>query len=150
MTGFSYPISATLANTPRTPFGSWAVPGKYTVRLTVDGKTLTQPLVVKLDPRVKANAADIKLQYDISRAIDAALRRSAAAVQQMRAATRTVALTDLEQRLSRASASLGQLFGAVEAADAAPTPVVREAWKATAAAVDALLAEWEKTKAGPR
>ena len=150
VTGFSYPISATLANTPRTPFGSWAVPGKYTVRLTVDGKTLTQPLVVKLDPRVKANAADIKLQYDISRAIDAALRRSAAAVQQMRAATRTVALTDLEQRLSRASASLGQLFGAVEAADAAPTPVVREAWKATAAAVDALLAEWEKTKAGPR
>lgn len=148
--GFSYPISAILANTPRTPAGSFAAPGKYTVRLFVDGKTLTQPLEVKMDPRVKATAADIKLQYDMSRVIDAALRRSAAAIRDMRAAQpKTAALTDLEQRLSRASAPLGQLFGAVESADAAPTPVVRGAWKATSAAVDAALAEWEKMKAGP-
>ncbi|HUQ85904.1 MAG TPA: hypothetical protein VM096_00005, partial [Vicinamibacterales bacterium] len=38
VSGFSYPISATFANTPRTPNGSWVVPGKYTVRLIVDGK----------------------------------------------------------------------------------------------------------------
>ena len=51
------------------------------VRLTVDGKTQTQPLVVKMDPRVKATAADLKLQYDMSRAIDArcgAARRAGA------------------------------------------------------------------------
>jgi len=29
------------------------LPGVYTVRLTVGGKTLTQPLVVKMDPRVR-------------------------------------------------------------------------------------------------
>ena len=34
--------------------------------------------------------------------------------------------------------------------DAAPTAVVREAGKATAAAVDAAIAEWDKMKAGLR
>ena len=35
----------------------WAPPGNYTVRLTVDGKAVTQPLTLKLDPRVKTPAA---------------------------------------------------------------------------------------------
>jgi hypothetical protein len=151
VSAFNYPMTATFMNTPRTPLGSWVLPGKYIVRLTVDGKTQTQPLTIKLDPRVKTTAADLKLQYDTSRAIDALLRRSAAALREMRAvATKTPAVTDLDQRLSRASAPLGQLFGAVESADAAPMPVVMDAWKATAAAVSPLVAEWEKMKTGPR
>ena len=149
--GFSYPIAAIAMNTPRTPAGSRAMPGKYTVRLTVDGRPHSQPLVVKMDPRVRTTAADLKLQHDTSRAIDAMLRRAANALRELRArATTTAAMTDLDQRLSRASAPLGQLFGAVESADAAPMPVVLEAWRATADAVTPLLAEWEKVKAGPR
>ncbi len=31
----------------------WVAPGVYTVRLTVDGKTVTQPITIKMDPRVK-------------------------------------------------------------------------------------------------
>ena len=31
----------------------WVPPGSYTVRLTVDGATKTQPIVVRLDPRVR-------------------------------------------------------------------------------------------------
>jgi hypothetical protein len=31
----------------------WAPPGSYTVRLSASGKTSTQPLTLKLDPRVK-------------------------------------------------------------------------------------------------
>jgi photosystem II stability/assembly factor-like uncharacterized protein len=31
----------------------WVPPGSYTVRLTVDGVTKTQPIVVRLDPRVR-------------------------------------------------------------------------------------------------
>jgi photosystem II stability/assembly factor-like uncharacterized protein len=148
--GFSYPIAATFANTPRVPAGSWALPGKYSVRLTVDGKVQSQPLVVKMDPRVTTTAADLRLQYDTSRAIDALLRRTAAALREVRAAAKTPATSDLDQRLSRASAPLGALFGAVESADAAPMPVVMDAWKATAAAVEGVLAEWQKVKAGPR
>jgi photosystem II stability/assembly factor-like uncharacterized protein len=149
--GFSYPIAAIYMNTPATPLGTMAAPGKYSVRLTVDGKAQTQPLVVKMDPRVKATAADLKLQYDTSRAIDASLRRTAAALTDMRASTiKSAAFSDLQQRLNRARGTLGQLFDAVESADAAPMPVVLDAWKATSAAVDAALVEWEKMKAGPR
>ncbi|MEO7967130.1 MAG: glycoside hydrolase, partial [Gemmatimonadaceae bacterium] len=39
----------------------WAPPGAYTVRLTVDGKKYTQPLTLRLDPRVKTTAA-VQLQ----------------------------------------------------------------------------------------
>ena len=31
----------------------WVAPGTYTVRLTANGQALTQPIVIKLDPRVK-------------------------------------------------------------------------------------------------
>jgi hypothetical protein len=149
--GFNYPMTATYMNTPRTPLGSWVLPGKYSVRLTVDGKTQTQPLTVKMDPRLKSSAADLKLMYDTSRAIDVMLRRVKKAEDEIRAVpAKSAQMTDLAQRLSRASAPLSQLFGAVESADAAPMPVVLDAWKATSAAVDAALAEWEKMKAGPR
>ena len=37
----------------------WASPGEYTVRLTVDGKTYTQPLDLRMDPRVQTPAADL-------------------------------------------------------------------------------------------
>src|SRR5271168_1759951 len=31
----------------------WVAPGAYTVRLTANGQTLTQPIIIKMDPRVK-------------------------------------------------------------------------------------------------
>jgi photosystem II stability/assembly factor-like uncharacterized protein len=31
----------------------WVPPGSYTVRLTANGRTMTQPIVVRMDPRVK-------------------------------------------------------------------------------------------------
>jgi photosystem II stability/assembly factor-like uncharacterized protein len=37
----------------------WAPPGRYTVRLTVGGVTLTQPLTLRLDPRVTTPPAAI-------------------------------------------------------------------------------------------
>jgi hypothetical protein len=61
-----YPIAAIAHDTPRLPLGPTAVPGKYTVRLTVDGKTFTAPLLVKMDPRVKVPESDLqkKLQME--------------------------------------------------------------------------------------
>ena len=35
-----FPISAILHNTPLVPLGAWALPGSYTVRLTVERKEL--------------------------------------------------------------------------------------------------------------
>jgi photosystem II stability/assembly factor-like uncharacterized protein len=58
-----YPISAIVHNTPRYPLGAFAMPGTYTVKLTVDGKTYTQPLTVKMDPRIKTSLADMRKQF---------------------------------------------------------------------------------------
>ena len=40
-----------------------ALPGAYTVRLNIAGKTLTQPLIVKMDPEVKTSEADLTRQF---------------------------------------------------------------------------------------
>ncbi|HXF23909.1 MAG TPA: hypothetical protein VN602_05290, partial [Gemmatimonadaceae bacterium] len=37
------------------PSSPWAPPGQYTVRLTVAGRSYSQPLTVRLDPRVKTS-----------------------------------------------------------------------------------------------
>jgi len=45
--------------------GPVAVPGKYQVRLTVDGKSQVAPFEVKLDPRVNVTQADLQKQFDL-------------------------------------------------------------------------------------
>jgi hypothetical protein len=45
----------------------WAPPGEYTVRLIVNGRQLTQPLSLRLDPRVKTPAADLARVATLSR-----------------------------------------------------------------------------------
>jgi len=45
----------------------WATPGRYTVRLTVNGKTYTQPLTLRLDPRVRTPAAGLRQLAALSR-----------------------------------------------------------------------------------
>jgi len=62
---YEYPISAVPHDTPRTPEGPRVLPGTYTVKLTVNGKTLTAPLEVKLDPRVKLAPAAIAQQHQL-------------------------------------------------------------------------------------
>jgi hypothetical protein len=64
--GRAYGMAAVYRDTPAGPFGPWVHPGDYKVKLTVDGKSYTQPLTVKMDPRVKTPAADLEKQFLIS------------------------------------------------------------------------------------
>ncbi|MEZ4896016.1 MAG: glycoside hydrolase [Saprospiraceae bacterium] len=61
-----YTIAAVYHNTPSSPPGPWAAPGNYTIRLTVDGQSMEQPIEVVLDPRVSVPEADIDYQSDYS------------------------------------------------------------------------------------
>jgi len=45
----------------------WAPQGRYTVRLTVNGKPYTQPLTLRLDPRVRTPAAGLQQLAALSR-----------------------------------------------------------------------------------
>ncbi len=62
---YEYPISAVPHETPREPQGPLALPGTYTVRLTANGKVLTAPLTVKMDPRVTASSADLQALFTL-------------------------------------------------------------------------------------
>jgi hypothetical protein len=62
----SYPISAIYGNTAPAPTSPWAMPGNYTVRLTVNGQTISQPFSLRMDPRVKTSLSDLQKQYDLS------------------------------------------------------------------------------------
>ena len=64
-------------DTPRQqPQGPLAVPGDYTAELIVDGQSYRQPLTVKLDPRVRASAADLEDQLSIARQVTEAMGAS--------------------------------------------------------------------------
>jgi hypothetical protein len=61
-----YPIAAIPHNTAPQPTGPWALPGQYTVVLTANGKTYSQPLTIKMDPRVKTSPAGLQQQFKLS------------------------------------------------------------------------------------
>jgi len=61
-----YPIAAVYRETAPAATSPWVMPGDYTVVLTVDGKRFTQPLSVKMDPRVRASIAELQEQFDLS------------------------------------------------------------------------------------
>jgi photosystem II stability/assembly factor-like uncharacterized protein len=49
-----------------TPRGPLAPPGAYTVKLSVDGKTLTQPINVVVDPRMPGSAPAIQAKTELA------------------------------------------------------------------------------------
>jgi photosystem II stability/assembly factor-like uncharacterized protein len=63
------PIQAIPYNTAPAPGTPWVSPGTYTVKLTVDGQTYTQPLTVKQDPRVKTPALVMQQVYSLTDAL---------------------------------------------------------------------------------
>lgn len=62
----SFPMTAIYQNTAPEKNSPWVLPGTYTVKLTVNGKTITQPLTVKMDPRVTTSVAGLQQQHRLS------------------------------------------------------------------------------------
>lgn len=61
-----YPIAAVAHNTAPQPTGPWATPGEYTVVLTANGKSYSEPLTLKMDPRVKTPPTGLQQQFKLS------------------------------------------------------------------------------------
>lgn len=75
----SYPIAAVPHNTAPDATSPWAMPGQYTVVLTVNGKSYSQPLTLRMDPRVKTPTAGLQQQFQVAKALyDDAVKISAA------------------------------------------------------------------------
>jgi len=130
-----YPISAIYHDTPREPLGVLVLPGTYSVRLTANGKSYTQPLQIKMDPRVKAPLAGLQQQFSLASMLASGMNQAYAARQEVKAArekTNDAALKERLAALQGAAEDPGNslthfledclsLYTAIEGADATPT-----------------------------
>ncbi len=144
---FGYPIAAVPMNTAKEPTGPWVIPGNYTVTLIVNGKRYSQPLAVRMDPRVKAPALALVRQHALSVRMVRGLKQTTAALEELRAlrvkvhaaqagasGAAATALSGFDAKaaelegangeartLNRLTGELGALYGVLQEADVAPT-----------------------------
>jgi photosystem II stability/assembly factor-like uncharacterized protein len=112
-----YPISAIIHDTPRYPLGPAVLPGNYTVKLEAAGQTLTQPIEIKMDPRVTTPTDELKQQFDLASRVWDAMNTTYANLGQVRSLR--AQLKDLGRQapkgdLTDAIAALDQKAAALE------------------------------------
>jgi photosystem II stability/assembly factor-like uncharacterized protein len=160
---FGYPIAAVYQNTVKEPAGVWALPGTYTVKLTVDGKSYTRTLKLRMDPRVGLSFAGLQQQYSLSLRLFERLRRSFTAledVRSLRARVRDAAgkaapgpaseplttfertASGMESDLAAANDDLASLYSTLQDVDAAPTTQAVSAIAAKETALELILTRW--------
>ena len=133
---YDLPISAVYRDTPRVPEGPLVAPGTYAVRLDVDGRISTRTVTVKMDPRVRMTAAQLRLQYAMADRLAACMDQTHLAALAARLAKATERGDALDAAWSRCS----QLLDTVDGVDAVPTAQARQAFAtALAQAHNALL-----------
>jgi len=104
-----FPISAVLHDTTLHPQGALALPGTYTVRLTVDGKPFTQPLTLKMDPRIKSSLADLQAQGNLESGAVSGMNQSYEALGQVRSIR-----TQIKELAPKAKGKLGDSLQALD------------------------------------
>src|SRR5436309_1449240 len=95
--------------TPMAPEGPLALPGLYTIRLTVDGKHYTQPLTVERDPRSRVSRAAVAAQHALVMRLYAGLEATWAdfmPVAGLRGAVTTLAAGDTASEVGKAAKTL--------------------------------------------
>jgi photosystem II stability/assembly factor-like uncharacterized protein len=75
-TARSFAIAAIYRNTPSGPIGPFVPPGRYRVRLTVDGAASERTLDVRMDPRVAIAPEDLQAQTELSLACHRGYQRA--------------------------------------------------------------------------
>ena len=104
-----YPIAAVPHDTPRLPEGPGALPGRYTVRLTVNGHAYSEPLIVKMDPRIKATPEGLAQLFQAQSRLASMMSESSEAVVQARSAEE-----QLQKLAGQASGALADSIAALD------------------------------------
>jgi len=117
-----YPIAAIIHDTPHLPQGVLALPGRYTVRLSVGAQAWTQPLDIVLDPRVTTSAAALRAQHNLGVRIVQGMNASYALAQ--RAGQRHAGAGATRYR--RVNEQLAVLLDLCQQSDNAPTAVIQQ------------------------
>lgn len=159
---YNYKISAIWHDgTPLEPDGPLVLPGHYSVTLKVNGKEYTQPLTVKLDPRVKVGPTALQEQLALAKEIEDVLGAVVKTYRQVNGllqtekkknanSAKTASLTELANKgqpsLASVAGVLASLANAVEMADAAPTQGQRAAFSRYRGQFNELLKRWKKLR----
>lgn len=145
----SYPIAAIYHQTAPDPTSPWVMPGTYTVTLTVNGKTYTQPLVVTMDPRVKTAPAALKQQHDLSVAAYEGRKQVMAMQQEAQLLTGKASTAEQKKALAASQSSLASLnrtfsaiFGILQDTDMPPTTQAIAAASEVQASFKKVAEEW--------
>jgi hypothetical protein len=128
----SYPISAVYQNTAPDATSPWVMPGYYIAKLTVNGKSSEQTFLVKMDPRVKTSAVDLKLQHDLSLACYEGRMKIEAELAKMKDLRKRFRLTEeslkqfdsKEANLKKIQSGLATIHNLLQDADSKPTTQV--------------------------
>ncbi|HZT78513.1 MAG TPA: hypothetical protein VFA27_17825 [Vicinamibacterales bacterium] len=110
------PIAAVPHDTVPVPIAPWAAPGQYTVRLTVDGTRYTQPLTLKMDPRVKTPALGLQQQFTLSKQLYDGMQQAQQTAARLRDSNGALA-----QQLTTLVQNMNQLMQLLQGADVTPT-----------------------------
>lgn len=103
------------------PAGVWSLPGTYTVKLTANGKSSSQELTIKMDPRISASESGLRQEFVAASGISARLGGVAAAqeraeeLQKQIAARKSAASGNAE-----VSAALAELAHKIDETHGAP------------------------------
>jgi hypothetical protein len=81
----SFEINANPGLTPASPQGALAPPGRYTIRLMVNGKAYTRTATITNDPRSPATVADVRAQAALLRKIQTGIQTAWEGYQQVSA-----------------------------------------------------------------
>jgi photosystem II stability/assembly factor-like uncharacterized protein len=108
--GHEFPISAIVHDTVKYPLGAWALPGNYTVKLTVDGKSYSQSLTVKMDPRITTFLTDLRKQFEMQSGSVEGMNQSYEALAQVQSVR-------AQLKVPAAKAGKGKLADAIAAVD---------------------------------
>jgi photosystem II stability/assembly factor-like uncharacterized protein len=107
--------------TPRTTLlGPMVLPGTYTARLTVDGRSYSQPIAVVQDPRVTVPAAALAAQFHLPQRMVAGLAATYHAVTYVQRLRAALAARPTE---AAGNSAREQIAGAVQALDTALAPL---------------------------
>jgi hypothetical protein len=77
-----YPLPEGVHPSYYLPAGPLVVPGNYSVKLTANGKSSTQPLTVKMDPRVTATPEVLQRQFALAAQLSETIGEVSAALRQ--------------------------------------------------------------------
>jgi hypothetical protein len=123
-----FPISAVVGDTPREPLGVIALPGRYTVRLTVNDQKFSHPLTVRMDPRATITPLGLSEQFALATRIATMLDQSFDAYSRIPGTT-DGPTTESKRKadLAALNADLATAYDVVEGSDRAPTSQARQA-----------------------